>query len=218
MDIEGKYMRRVAVILVLTVMTLGLAGCGQGQAPETNSLSFDKEGGITHKIVGKSDQSYYQIDSADLESFAQNRVAEYCAENGESKVTLETVDEKDGSLMLEFNYASPGDYSDFNHRMLYVGTLTDASKEGYELEAVPFVSTDGHATEVGYIEDWDAKHLIILETKSGEEMFVNLPGKTLFVNQDAHSGQKITLVGKKGVQIANQEEEGTTSFSYIIYE
>ena len=60
--------------------------------------------------------------------------------------------------------------------------------------------------------------MFILETKSGEEMLVNLPGKTLYVNQSAHSGQELTFVGKKGVKISNQEEAGTTSLSYIIYE
>ncbi len=49
-------------------------------------------------------------------------------------------------------------------------------------------------------------------------MLVNLPGKTLYVNQSAHSGQELTLVGKKSVKISNQEAEGTTSLSYIIYE
>ena len=211
-------MRKVIKTLALTGLVLGLAGCGKSDVPDVKTLSFGKDGEILHQVVGTSDQDYYQIEMSDLEEFVTQRVEEYCAENGAEKVVLETAEEKDGSILLNFRYASPEDYSGFNYRKLYAGTLADAADAGYELEAVPFVSTDGHATEVGYIEDWDAKHLIILETKSGEEMFVNLPGKTLFVNQDAHSGQKITLVGKKGVQIANQEEEGTTSFSYIIYE
>ena len=62
------------------------------------------------------------------------------------------------------------------------------------------------------------KQLIVLETRSGEEMLVNLPGRTLYINQSAHNGQEITLEGKKAVMISNQEEEGTTSLSYIIYE
>lgn len=211
-------MRRVAGVLGLTILLLGLAGCGQGQIPEINSLSFGKGGEITHQVVGKADQTYYQIETSDLESFAASRVEEYCAENGEKKVSLEAVEENDGNIMLGFKYASPEDYSEFNHRVLYVGTIAGASDEGYELEAVPFVSTDGQATEIGYIEDWDEKQMIVLETKSGEEILVNLPGKTLYINQSAHNGQELTLVGKKGVKISNQEEQGTTSLSYIIYE
>lgn len=49
-------------------------------------------------------------------------------------------------------------------------------------------------------------------------MLVNLPGKTLYINQGAHNGQELTFVGKKSVKISNQDEEGTTAFSYIIYE
>lgn len=211
-------MRRVAFILGLTIVLLGLAGCGEGQAPEVNTLSLGKDGEVIHRIVGKTDQSYYKIEPAELEEFAVSRVEEYCAENGEKKVTLEAVDEKGGSIVMDFKYASPEDYSKFNHRVLYTGTMESASDEGYELEAVPFVSVDGKPSEVGYIEDWDKKQMLILETKSGEDMLVNLPGKTIYVNQSAHSGQELTLVGKKSVKISNQEADGTMSLSYIIYE
>ena len=60
--------------------------------------------------------------------------------------------------------------------------------------------------------------MFILETKSGEEMLVNLPWNTLYVNQSAHSGQELTLVGKRSVKISNQETDGTSALSYIIYE
>ncbi len=211
-------MRRVAIILTLAVMSLHLAGCGTDQAPEINTLSFGKEGEIIHRIVGQADQNYYQIEIADLESFAAGRVEEYCAENGEKKVSLEATEEKNGTIALDFVYASPEDYSGFNNRVLYVGTLAGAADDGYELEAVPFVSIEGKAAEVGYIEEWDKKQMLILETRSGEEMLVNLPGRTLYINQSAHSGQELTFVGKKSVKISNQEEEDTTSLSYIIYE
>ncbi len=211
-------MRRVVIALVLSVMTLGLAGCGQGQASEVNSLTFGREGEISHRIVGKSDQSYYQIETSELEDFAVGRVEEYCAENGEEKVSLEAVEEKDGSLVLDLKYASPEDYSGFNHRTLYTGTLAGAADAGYELEAVPFVSAQGEPSEIGYIEDWDKKGLVILQTKSGEEILVNLPGKVLYINQSANSGQELTIMGKKAVKVKNQGEEGTLALSYIIYE
>lgn len=211
-------MRRAARILGLFIMLLCLVGCGEAETAEINTLSVGEDGNVMHQIVGRTDQNYYQIEPADLEAFAVSRVEEYCAENGEKKVSLEAVKEKGGSIVMDFKYASPEDYSEFNHRVLYVGTMESASNEGYELEAVPFVSMDGKASEVGYIEEWDKKRMFILETKSGEEMLVNLSGKILYVNQSAHSGQELTLVGKKGVKISNQEADGTMSLSYIIYE
>ncbi len=211
-------MRKVGITLTLTILLLGLVGCGKEQSQEMKSLSFGKDGEVLHHVVGPLDQNDYQIQMADLESFVSGRVEEYCAENGEKKVVLESAEEKNGNVLLDFRYASPEDYSGFNYRELYVGTLADAADAGYELEAVPFVSTEGDAAEVGYMEDWDKKQLIVLETRSGDEMLVNLPGKTLYINQGAHSGQEITLVGKKAVKISNQEEAGTASLSYIIYE
>ena len=214
-------MRKTAGILGLTILLLCLAGCGEKETAEINTLSLGKDGEVIHRIVGRSDQNYYQIETADLEAFAASRVEEYCAVNGQYQgvyLALEAVEEKGGSIVMDFQYASPEDYSDFNHRVLYVGTMKSASDEGYGLEAVPFVSAEGKASEVGYIEDWDKKQMFILETKSGEEMLVNLPGKTLYVNQSAHSGQELTLVGKKSVKISNQEADGTKSLSNNIYE
>lgn len=212
-------MRKVVNALVLLTLIVGLYGCGQdNKEPELNSLSVNKTGEITHHIVGKADQSYYQIETADLESFAVSRVKEYCTDKGEGSVTLNAVEEKDGSISMDFGYASAEDYSDFNHRILYVGSLETAAEDGYELEAVPLVSVDGQAAEIGYIDEWEKKKLVILETKSGESMLVNLPGKTLYTNQSAHTGQDVTFVGKKSVKISNQEEEGARALSYIIYE
>lgn len=209
-------MRRVAVTLVLSGMLLGLSGCGQELG--MNSLSFGRGGEVTHQIIGKTDQDYYQIDKGELEDFAALRVEEYCALNGEEKVSLEAVKEKDGSLILNFKYASPEDYSGFNNRTLYVGTLAEAADAGYEMEAVPLVSPKGEAAEAGDIEEWDKIGLVVLETRSGEEMLVSLPGKILYVNQSAGSGQELTFEGKKRVKISNQEEEGVFALCYIIYE
>jgi len=212
-------MRKVVSALLLLTLILGLAGCGRDhKEPEINSLSVNKTGEISHHIVGKVDQNYYQIETADLENFAASRVAEYCTDKGEGSVTLEAVKEKDGSIIMDFGYASAEDYSGFNHRILYVGSLEHAADDGYALEAVPLISVDGQAAEIGYIEDWSKKQIVVLETKSGEEMLVNLPGKTLYTNQSAHSGQDVTFVGKKSVKISNQEEEGARALSYIIYQ
>lgn len=211
-------MRKVASTLVMLILILGLTGCGREKTPEISSLSLNKAGEITHRIVGKADQNYYQIETADLENFAAARVEEYCTDSGEGKVSLKAVEEKDGSIIMDFIYASAEDYSGFNHRILYVGPLEAAADEGYELEAVPLVSVDGQAVEIGYIEDQEKMKIIVLETKSGEEMLVQLPGKTLYTNQSAHSGQDVTFVGKKSVKISNREEEGARALSYIIYQ
>lgn len=212
-------MSKAVNVLVLSLLLLSLTGCGQdNKTPEIRSLSFGKKGEILHQVVEKADQEYYQIQLTDVENFATKRVEEYCADKGEDRVTLEAVEEKDGNILLQFCYASPEDYSGFNHRLLYVGSLEDAVDE-YYLESVPFVSVKGQASEIGYIEEWDAKKMIVLETKGGEEILVNLPGKTLYINQSADSSQEVIVVGKKSVKVSNQGEETEASaLSYIIYE
>lgn len=211
-------MRKAVIVLVMSLFVLSLTGCGQDKTPDIRSLSFGKEGEVLHQVVEKADQNYYRIQLSDVENFATERVEEYCADKGEDRVTLEAVEEKDGNILLQFCYASPEDYSGFNHRVLYVGPLEDAVDE-YYLESVPFVSVEGKASEIGYVDDWDTKKMIVLETKGGEEILVNVPGKTLYINQSADSSQEVTFVGKKSVKVSNQEEETEASaLSYIIYE
>ena len=210
-------MRKAVNVLVLSLLVLSLTGCSQEKMPEISSLSFDKEGAVLHQIVGKADQNYYQIQMSDLESFAAERVEEYCSDKGEGRVTLEAVEEKSGNILLQFRYASLEDYSGFNHRVLYIGSLEDAVDE-YYLESVPFVSVEGQASEIGYMDGWDAKKMLVLETKGGEDILVNLPGKTLYINQSADSSQEVAFVGKKSVKVSNQEETEASALSYIIYE
>ena len=69
------------------------------------SLSFGADGQIAHQVVGPLDQENYQIQMTDLEEFVNERVEEYCAENGEQKVVLEAAEEKGGSIVLNFRYA-----------------------------------------------------------------------------------------------------------------
>ena len=48
-------------MLILTV-TCMLAGCGGEKTPEVSSLSIDKEGKVSHQIVGQFEQEYYEKD------------------------------------------------------------------------------------------------------------------------------------------------------------
>lgn len=211
-------MRRAVWAFVLSLMLLGLFGCGQEKAETVTSLSFGKEGEVLHRIVGKTDQSYYQIQAADLEAFAAERVAEYCAQKGEGRVALEKVEEKDGQVFLDFRYASPEDYSAFNSRALYVGGILGAAEAGYSLEAVSFVTAAGEAAESDVMEKPEKKRLVVLETKGGEEMLVNLPGKVYYVNQIAAGDGEVAFAGKKSVKVTNQGDEGAFALAYIIYE
>lgn len=210
--------KRIAIGLFLAV-TCGLVGCGGTKAPEVSSVSIDKDGKVAHQIVGSFDQNYYDMDG--LGTMASDRVAEYCADNGADSVMLESVEEEGGSILIKINYATDKDYREFNHRDLFVGTLTQAREQGYELDSIAFISADGKPMEVGYIEDHDQTQIIIIGTKPQEELVVNTYGKVLYINQSATSDLDVAFAGKKGVHITHPNvEDGPdgNTLSYIVFE
>lgn len=211
-------MHKGKVVLLALAVSCGIVGCGGDNAPEVSSVSIGKDGTIAHNIVGGFEQNYYEIDG--LKALAEDRVTEYCADHGGDSVTLTSVEEKGDKVLIQFNYATDEDYSDFNHRELFVGTLTEADAQGYPLEAVPFVSVDGKATEIGYMEELDNKQVVIIATKPAEELLVNTYGKVLYVNRSEAGGPDVSFDGKKSAHITYPASEDTDEsvLSYIVFE
>ena len=210
-------MRIGKLMLLVLALSFGIVGCGQDKEPEVSSVSIGEDGTIVHQIVGGFEQNYYEMDG--LTALAEDRVAEYCADNGADSVKLESVEEKDGNILIRFQYATDQDYSDFNHRQLYVGALSDAQEQGYSLEGVAFVSADGKPMEIGYIEEQDSKQIAIIATKPSEELVVNTYGEVLYINQSATSDLDVSFSGKKGVHITYPASDSTdeTVLSYIVF-
>lgn len=211
-------MQKGKAMLLILAVSFGLIGCGQDKTPEVSSVSISEDGTIVHQIVGDFEQNYYEVDG--LTALAEGRVAEYCADNGADSVMLESVEEKDGNVLIQFQYATDQDYSDFNHRELFVGALADAEEQGYPLEGVAFVSTDGKPMEIGYIEERDNKQIAIIATKPSEELVINTYGKVLYINQSAMSDLDVSFSGKKSVYISYPANDNTDDIvlSYIVFE
>ena len=212
-------MRREKISMLILTVTCMLAGCGGEKTPEVSSLSIDKEGKVSHQIVGQFEQEYYEKDG--LMSLAQERVAEYCADNGEGSVVLGEVDEQDGKVLIHFDYASGADYSAFNGRELFLGTLEEAQGQGYNLDHLAFTSPKGQPMEISDIEEPEKMQVMIIGMKPTEELLVKTFGKVLYVNQSAHTDLDVSFAGKSGVNISYPTAEsgaGDSELSYIIFE
>ena len=206
-------------VLLILVIVCGLSGCGQGKAPEVSSVSIEKDGKIIHQIVGEFEQNYYEKDG--LASLAEERVAEYCADNGADSVALEEINEEEGKVVIRFRYATDRDYSAFNNRELFIGTLEEAEEKGYNLGYVAFTSARNQPMEISDIEEPEKKRIAIIGMKPAEEMQVNIYGKVLYVNQSATSDLDVTISGKSGVSISYPAMDSGAQesvLSYIIFE
>ena len=211
-------MQKVKALLLALAISCGLVGCGQESVPDVSSVTIRKDGTIAHQIVGNFEQNYYELDG--LETLASDRVAEYCADNGENSVTLSSVEEKDGKVLIQLNYASDRDYSDFNHRELYVGKLSEADVHGYQLKNVTFVTAKGESVGFDLIEDQAGKRVVVIATKPSEELVVNTNGKVLYINQSAEGGPDVSFDSNKSVHITYPANEDTDEsvLSYIVFE
>lgn len=213
-------MRRGKVILILSMAALGLVGCSQTKTADVSSISIEKDGTVRHQIIGQFEQNYYETDG--LETLAYNRVEEYCADKGKECITLESLEEKDNHIQISLTYSAPEDYSDFNHRELFAGSLEDADKHGYEMEKIAFVSVKGEPVEAGAIEAPEKKQIVIVATKPGEELSVDVYGRVLYINQSADSGVDVSVDGRRSVHIANRCAEDSSGseavLSYIVFE
>ncbi|MDE6389058.1 MAG: hypothetical protein K2L82_14760 [Lachnospiraceae bacterium] len=211
-------MRKGKIVLLVLLVIGSLVGCGREKAPEVSSVSIGKDGVIAHQIVGGFEQDY---DLDELQKLASDRVAEYCAENGADRVTLESVDKAEDKVLIRLNYATSLDYNDFNHREMFVGTVAEANEQGYQLENIAFISPDNQPMELGYMEEQDKKQIVIIGTKPTEELMINVYGKVLYINQSATSNQDVSFVGKKGVRITHPEIEDDAResvLSYIVFQ
>ena len=92
-------MRRGKAILILSIVTLGLVGCSQGKTADVSSISIEKDGSVTHQIIGQFEQNYYETDG--LEALATERVNEYCADNGDGCVSLQSMKEQDNTIQID---------------------------------------------------------------------------------------------------------------------
>lgn len=207
--------------LIMLMLTCVLAGCGQEKTAQISSVSVTKDGTVKQQIVGSFEQSYYELEG--LRRLADDRVSAYTAEHGEKSVMLDSLEEKDGQIVIDFTYLSVKDYTAFNHRELYAGSVAQAKAEGYVLDNIAFISTKNEPYEPGAIEGLDDMSIVIIATRPGEELNVNVYGKVLYINQSAMSNVDVDFNGKKSAHIVNLEtgQEETAeeaSLSYMIFQ
>jgi len=172
-----------------------LAGCGTASVPERNTVSVQKDGTIRQTIVDQFEQNYY--DAGELEAMAQEKIGRYGG--GSGTIVCNSVKADDGDVIVQMTYQAGADYTAFNKRELFCGTVEEAAAQGYSLQDL--VKEDGTAIGEDGISAISANHIIIIETKAGEEMAVNVYDKILYTSGD------VTISGKKDVMIPAGETD-----------
>lgn len=196
-------MRKWKKILIITAALCILTGCGGAASASVNTVSIQNDGKIEHTIVEQFDRNYYDAD--ELSEMAKERVDRYNA--GTGSITCESVESGSGKIVVKMIYQSEADYTKFNNRELFYGTVGQASQSGYTLSGI--VSVDGEAIDDAGLETFADNHIVIVQTKNGEELNVRVYDKILC------GSENLTFSGKKDALITAADAE---TLSYIIFQ
>lgn len=197
-------MRNWTKIFVIVAVVYMLTGCGGAGVPDRNTVSIQKDGTIRHTIVDQVEQEYYNIDIEELEALAQEKISR---SGSDGKIVCESVKADGENIVVEMTYQTDHDYTDFNHREFFNGTVSEASAQGYSMKDL--VGQDGAAVSEEEISSAGENHIVIVQTNAGEALDVNVYGKILYTSEN------ISLYGKRDALIDAGEDNVV---SYVIFQ
>lgn len=203
-------MKKFMMMGVLAAFILGMTACGTEDASVEenlmNSISIEKDGSIESIIVEDFTESYYSVE--DLKNMIQDTITDYCKQDPDSEITLETCEMVDQKVKVVLKYNSADTYSGYNSETLFVGTVQEAYAEGYDMN-MSLTGTDKEGTKIGRQEllNMGENHIMIMENviKDGT-LRVNCYDTILY------TGNGITPIAKKKVDV-----EPTKGYSVIVF-
>lgn len=194
-----KSLKRIMIAVTLGAVCC-LVGCNTGKEKEITSLTLQEDGSIVHTIVESFDRNYYDAD--ELSAMANQKIGDY-----EGTVVCESVETKDDKVIVKMTYGTGEDYTGFNNREFFSGTVKDADAEGYRFENME--DKDGNSLPGDIQSAYSQNHVLAVQTGAGEELSVGVYGNILCASSN------VTISGKKEAYIGATEDMVT---SYIIFE
>ncbi|MBD5444944.1 MAG: hypothetical protein HDR29_05265 [Lachnospiraceae bacterium] len=184
------------ILMIITLMYV-MTGCGKVNASpsDMDTITIMKDGNIVQTIVDEFDQSLYSVD--ELSAMTQDKIKLYSEEDGD--IVCESVEENDNMVIVKISYKTGEDYTDFNDKELYFGTVSDASSSGYSVKDM--IMNNGTPLSDEQFEQIKDNHVLILQTEAGEELGVNVYDKIIYMSDN------VALSGKKDAVIEAGEED-----------
>lgn len=189
-----------------------MVGCGaKEKTPVMDMISIQQDGIIKHTIVEQLDSNYYDMDNIEgdiekLAAMAKEKAVRYSINAGD--IVCDSVEEKNGQIIVTMTYQNGQAYTDYNRRELFSGAVWEALAQEYYLGDVIF--QDGESLSSEEIDNIRGNHIVIVRTKNGEELDVNVYDKILYASEN------VSLSGKKDAVIATGANEDM--ISYIIFQ
>lgn len=161
-------MKKIAFLTVIVVMIATLAGCKKGNVTiktseiEANTMLIKSDGAVQVATVEEFTESYYNLE--ELKAFIHEHLTTFNDEVGnEAAVVLDSLDKKNGNVIMVLEYANMDYYAKFNE----VEASFASSITSKDIESFP--STLVNAKESGSINKselaslTDAKAVVLNE-------------------------------------------------------
>lgn len=196
------------VAAVLSVLCLGLSGCGVQKANyEVTNLQVDKDGRITHTIVESFDKDFYSVEG--LTAMISEEIAELHAEGKISLISAGIAENDVAKVVVVMQFAAGETYREYSGEEFFYGTVAAAKEAGYNLDIILQDSADAAKT-IKSADGMESHHILI----TGESTEVNLPGKVLYYSEG------VECIDSRTVRTTlPQEEDGnnqTMRLAYVI--
>jgi hypothetical protein len=199
----GRIMKKLRTLLLSTILAVLLCACGSDTNVDTNTVIVDKKGAVTEAIIEDFSQPYYDAD--ELKSEIESKVAAYNTEAGtEDAVSLDKFElSEDKVVSVKLKFSSSNDYTSFNEKELFAGTVADAYAAGYSFPSMQDVKQEGVTLSSEDVLEKGSMNIVILE----EAQQVIVPSDICYISDG------VSVVSDKTAVNLNDGE-----LAYIIYE
>lgn len=193
--------QKIKAILMTGAVILSLCACGQNDATEGTSVKFQKDGTVVNTIIEDFDESIYNVD--ELKSMVLNEVAAFNSSTEEKSISVDKLEAADGKVTVVMTYAGAEKYAEFNEKVLFYGTVSEAYAAGLNFDiTLNSTKKDGGTIGKEEILSMNDYGIIILE----EPVAVTTPTKIVYASSN------VDVLSGKSAQVTDAEQ----SAAYLI--
>ncbi len=201
MMIGGGAVLLIVLVILLAVFVFGSCGSDYTKA-DTNTVYVLENGKIISTDVESFNEKTYK--KSELQDYVKDVIDTYNKENENGSLKKKSLKVKDDVATLVLEYANTEVYEGVNGVELFVGSVKEAQKAGYNFETTFAKMSDGKAytaTAEDFAKDEAYKVVII---KSNTKVVV--PGEVCFVSTEntAKVGDDYVVI-KEGSELLTTE-------------
>lgn len=211
--------RKMAAGILLAALML--YGCGEKEpdmdsetveAAEalTSEVEVRKDGSIVETVVEDFPEEFYNGEN--LRNMILSEVENYNKGHGDSGISVDKLEQKNGAVTVQMKYPSAEVYSvyntdEYNHMSFFSGTVSQAFDAGYSMDVMLQDPKGNESIGKAQLLEMGEQKIVISENP----MRIRVDGRIQYTSGN------VTVSGKDEAVLAGTGEEDAAEIYYIIY-